>query len=348
MSSSTVPDRADPGRDRGGGFLSGALLWVEQAPSPSRFVAPSLNMAVSLALWHWLRGRKERLQTAAWVLEAVCFAVCVSALVLVPNDALRILWLFINIPCVYILLGQRAGAMVTLGSMLLLLAGNRLFVAPYSGTELVDAVMAMGLLAFLFHVYRARSMSFYHRLQDSKERLRAMASTDVLTGLLNARAYYERCDQFLLATRRKRSPFAVLFIDLDHFKSINDTYGHAVGDEVLRTVAQTLQKTVRRSDIVGRIGGEEFSVFLPNTQLQGAQQLAETLRVAIESIHIEVDGVRLKITASIGVSAKRFDQETMQAIQQHADEAMYEAKRGGRNRVSTFGAGPAELTVSAA
>ena len=137
------------------GFFLGALLWVEQAPSPSRFVAPSLNMAVSLALWHWLRGHKERLQTAAWVLEAVCFAVCVSALVLVPNDALRILWLFINIPCVYILLGQRAGAMVTLGSMLLLLAGNRRFVAPYSGTELVDAVMAMGLLAFLFHVYRA-------------------------------------------------------------------------------------------------------------------------------------------------------------------------------------------------
>ena len=110
------------------GFFLGALLWVEQAPSPSRFVAPSLNMAVSLALWHWLRGHKERLQTAAWVLEAVCFAVCVSALVLVPNDALRILWLFINIPCVYILLGQRAGAMVTLGSMLLLLAGTTLSV----------------------------------------------------------------------------------------------------------------------------------------------------------------------------------------------------------------------------
>jgi diguanylate cyclase (GGDEF)-like protein len=142
--------------------------------------------------------------------------------------------------------------------------------------------------------------------------------------------------------------FAVLFIDLDHFKSINDTYGHAVGDDVLRTVAKTLQDSVRRSDIVGRIGGEEFSVFLPNTQVAGAEQLAEALRVAIESIHIEVDGVRLKITASIGVAAKRFDQETMQAIQQHADQAMYEAKRGGRNRVSTFGADGDSLALSAA
>ncbi len=129
----------------------------------------------------------------------------------------------------------------------------------------------------------------------------------------------------------------MLFIDLDHFKSINDTYGHAVGDDVLRAVAQTLKDTVRRSDLVGRIGGEEFSVFLPNTQLQGAQQLAETLRVAIENIDIQVEGVRLKITASIGVAAKTFAQESMQVIQQHADQAMYEAKRGGRNRVSTFG-----------
>ena len=95
------------------------------------------------------------------------------------------------------------------------------------------------------------------------------------------------------------------------------------------------------------MGGEEFSVFLPNTQVQGAQQLAETLRLAIESIHIEVDGVRLKITASIGVAVQRFDQETMQAIQQHADQAMYEAKRGGRNRVSTFGSDGVGLALPA-
>ena len=114
---------------------------------------------------------------------------------------------------------------------------------------------------------------------------------------------------------------------------------------MLRTVAQTIQSSVRRSDIVGRIGGEEFSVFLPNTAVSGAEQLAQALRVAIESIHMEVDGVRLKITASIGVAAKRFDQETMQAIQQHADQAMYKAKRGGRNRVSTFGSDDAGLAL---
>jgi len=102
-------------------------------------------------------------------------------------------------------------------------------------------------------------------------------------------------------------------------------------------VAQTLKEHVRRSDVLGRIGGEEFSVFLPNTALKGAQQLAEVLRLAVENIHLQANGTSLKITASIGVAAKTFAQETMQVIQQHADQAMYEAKRGGRNRVSTFG-----------
>ena len=210
------------------------------------------------------------------------------------------------------------------------------FVAPYSGTELVDAVMAMGLLAFLFHVYRARSMSFYHRLQESKERLRAMASTDVLTGLLNARAYYERCDQFLLATRRKRSPFAVLFIDLDHFKAINDQHGHATGDVVLQCVGQLIAQSVRQSDLAGRIGGEEFAVLLPDTDAQGALVLAEALRRAIEAAQPEAQGLRLSISASIGVALGGMAEQNMQDVQHQADLAMYEAKAAGRNRVTLF------------
>jgi diguanylate cyclase (GGDEF)-like protein len=173
-------------------------------------------------------------------------------------------------------------------------------------------------------------------MRDYNVQLLDLASHDPLTGVFNAGAYYRACDQMIHVSQRANQLFAVLFIDLDHFKSINDTYGHAAGDDVLRTVASTIQQSIRRSDVVGRIGGEEFSVFLPSTDLVGAQQLAETLRAEIEKIQIEIDGVLLKITASIGVAIKRFEQETMQAIQQNADQAMYEAKRGGRNRVSTF------------
>jgi diguanylate cyclase (GGDEF)-like protein len=293
-------------------------------------------VSLTLVLWLLLRGAPQRFKRVGWTYEVLSLVESTSALVYVPVDELRILWFYTNIPCVFILLGQRAGWVITGLTMVGFLVGNSHLESPYSPSAVATGVLAMVYLGVSFHAYVDRSMSYFKRMRDYNNQLQDLASHDPLTRVFNAGAYYRACDQQIHASQRSNQSFAVLFIDLDHFKSINDTYGHAVGDDVLRAVAQTLQTTVRRSDIVGRIGGEEFSVFLPNTQLLGAQQLAETLRVAIESIHIEVDGVRLKITASLGVAAKRFDQETMQAIQQHADQAMYEAKRGGRNRVSTF------------
>lgn len=301
----------------------------------------------TLLLWLLLRGSPKRFKQVGWTYEVLSLIESISALVYVPVDELRILWFYTNIPCVFILLGQRAGWAVTGLTITGFLLINPQLEQPYSPSAVATGVLAMVYFAVSFHAYVDRSMSYFKRMRDYNMQLQDLASHDPLTRVFNAGAYYRACDQQIHASQRANQSFAVLFIDLDHFKSINDTYGHAVGDDVLRAVAQTLQTAVRRSDIVGRIGGEEFSVFLPNTQVQGAQQLAETLRLAIESIHIEVDGVRLKITASIGVAVKRFDQETMQAIQQHADQAMYEAKRGGRNRVSTFGGDALGLSLSA-
>lgn len=301
----------------------------------------------TVLLWLLLRGAPQRFKRIGWTYEILSLLESGSALVFVPVDELRVLWLYTNIPCVFILLGQRAGWGVTGLTMVGFLMGNEYLEKPYSPSAMATGVLAMVYLGVSFHAYVDRSISYFKRMRDYNMQLHDLASHDPLTRVFNAGAYYRACDQQIHASHRTNLAFAVLFIDLDHFKSINDTYGHAVGDDVLRAVAQTLQNTVRRSDIVGRIGGEEFSVFLPNTQVQGAQQLAETLRLAIESIHIEVDGVRLKITASIGVAVQRFDQESMHAIQQHADQAMYEAKRGGRNRVSTFGSDDAGWALPA-
>ena len=300
----------------------------------------------TVILWLLLRSSPKRFKRIGWTYEVLSLCESASALVYVPVDELRVLWFYTNIPCVFILLGQRAGWLVTGATMVGFMVGNAHLEKPYSSSAMATGVLAMVYLGVSFHAYVDRSMSYFKRMRDYNNQLHDLASHDPLTRVFNAGAYYRACDQQIHASQRANLAFAVLFIDLDHFKSINDTYGHAVGDDVLRTVAKTLQDNVRRSDIVGRIGGEEFSVFLPSTQVPGAEQLAEVLRVAIESIHIEVDGVRLKITASIGVAAKRFDQETMQAIQQHADQAMYEAKRGGRNRVSTFGSDDEGLALS--
>ena len=128
----------------------------------------------------------------------------------------------------------------------------------------------------------------------------------------------------------------MLFIDLDHFKAINDQHGHATGDVVLQCVGHLIAQSVRQSDLAGRIGGEEFAVLLPDTDAQGALVLAEALRRAIEAAQPEAQGLRLSISASIGVALGGMAEQNMQDVQHQADLAMYEAKAAGRNRVTLF------------
>ena len=287
-------------------------------------------------LWGLLRGRPRRFKAIGYTYEALSLWEATSATLFVPSDELRVLWFFTNIPCVFILLGQRTGWVVTLLSAGLLLLGNQALEQPYSPNAVATGTLAMLYFAISFHAYTDRSISYFKRMRDFNSRLQSLASHDPLTGILNARAYYDQCDQLIHLSQRQNDPFSVLFVDLDHFKRINDNHGHLAGDHVLRTVAEVIQANVRTSDLVGRIGGEEFSVFLPNTDMPGARRVAETLRSAIENSHPHVDGISLSITASIGVASKSFRDQSMVAIQKIADLAMYEAKKQGRNRVSTL------------
>ncbi|MFM7524281.1 MAG: GGDEF domain-containing protein, partial [Betaproteobacteria bacterium] len=177
---------------------------------------------------------------------------------------------------------------------------------------------------------------FSSRLQDSNERLRLMATRDMLTNVLNSHAYYEVSDSQIQVARRKGVPYSVLFIDLDYFKSVIDTHGHAAGDIVLKSVADCLVRSLRASDVLGRVGGEEFSVFLPNTDGGGAMALAEAIRRNIEILMPSTGEQILKITASIGVARNSPSEQTILDIQKQADQAMYRAKAAGRNRVSSL------------
>lgn len=271
-----------------------------------------------------------------WIYEFVSLLECTSSLVYVSVDELRLLWFFTNVPGVFILLGKRAGWLITLGTMLGLALGNAHLERPYSPNAIATALFCLLYLGIFFHTYVDRTFSYFNRMRDYNARLQDMASHDPLTQVFNARAYYSACEQQIAQSQRSGQPFSVLFIDLDHFKSINDTHGHAAGDEVLRTVAQTLAAQLRRSDLLGRIGGEEFSVFLPQTALAGALEVAESLRLALQECHPDIGSTRLNITASIGVACRNSGTQNIQTIQQRADEAMYEAKKAGRNRVSTL------------
>lgn len=317
-------------------FLIGEISKLNPLDGSIHFYSMNVFSAGALLLWLLLRGRKERYRQIAWSYQILCILEYISALLYVPQDELRILWFFTNIPGVYILLGQHPGAIITSLSIVGLAFGNAYLSAPYSPNGLATLIVAMAYQGAFFHIYGNRSISYFVRMRKSHEKLHHLATHDPLTGSLNARAYYASCEHMIHFARRHASPFSILFIDLDHFKHVNDNYGHAAGDIVLKAVAGTLAQSIRGSDALGRVGGEEFSIFLPNTSLAGAQLVAETIREKIENLCPVIASGPLKITASIGIAECSKGDQSMEEIQQQADEAMYEAKKKGRNRVSSL------------
>lgn len=299
-------------------------------------ISMTVFTTMAFIFWLLLRGHKERFLVVAWSYETLCLLEYISALMYVPQDEMRVVWFLVNLPGVYLLLGQRVGAVVTGATVMGLALGNSHLSAPYSSNAMATLLVSIVYVAVFFHFYADRSISYFLRLCESNEKLRYMATHDTLTGVLNARAYYASCDRLIRLARRHRAPYAVLFVDLDHFKSINDTYGHAAGDLILKSVSAILGRGIRDSDCLGRIGGEEFSIFLPNTDMEGARRLAEQIRQSIEQLMPVIGEQPLRITASIGVARNQHSDQSMLEIQHLADQAMYDAKSKGRNRVSCF------------
>ncbi|MEM9057821.1 MAG: diguanylate cyclase, partial [Pseudomonadota bacterium] len=196
------------------------------------------------------------------------------------------------------------------------------------GSELVAMVLAVMLAMSLLTL--GTVLSELGRRQRHSEALRGQALRDPLTGVGNRRAFFERAAaEFAVRTDGDR-PLALLNLDVDHFKAINDNFGHAAGDEVLVALARCLKDGVRESDHPARIGGEEFVVLLPGTRLDDAQRLAKGLRAAVARMHEDVALCR-PITVSIGVAQWR-PNETLDALLDRSDKALYEAKSQGRNR----------------
>jgi diguanylate cyclase (GGDEF)-like protein len=164
------------------------------------------------------------------------------------------------------------------------------------------------------------------------KQLEDAAYTDGLTGIFNRRHFMELVLAQIERTRRAQAPSCVLLFDLDFFKNVNDTYGHLAGDEVLRFVAQKVKRTVRTYDIVARYGGEEFVVFLSDTDIETATQLAERIRENISAAPCVYEGIEIPITCSIGVT-KVDENALVDDVLKRADQAMYQAKESGRNRV---------------
>lgn len=172
--------------------------------------------------------------------------------------------------------------------------------------------------------------------RHAAEQLRLANSADHLTGLFNRRAFFEAAELEIERGRRVPRRLSLLMIDADRFKSINDAHGHGVGDAVLRDLAATIAATVRDIDTAARVGGEEFAVLLPSTDLTGAAAVAHRLCESVRARVVRTEGCEVRYTVSVGVSEMPADSTELDALIKRADDALYKAKRGGRDRVVSW------------
>jgi two-component system, cell cycle response regulator len=168
------------------------------------------------------------------------------------------------------------------------------------------------------------------------KRLEEMATTDGLTGLLNKRALIATAGEKLRSAKRFNKPLSVLIGDIDHFKRVNDTYGHDVGDLVIRGFGDVLKRAKRDTDVVGRFGGEEFVVVCEETGDEGAKLLAERIRQELEATTFQTELGPLSVTCSLGVATAPHAGQAWEQLFKATDDALYASKRGGRNRVTVW------------
>ena len=171
------------------------------------------------------------------------------------------------------------------------------------------------------------------RYKKIERQLANMALFDSLTGSLNRPAFFQHAEKEFARGKRYFRPLSVIMVDIDHFKRINDQYGHHGGDQVLQIFAEACQEVIRSTDLMGRIGGEEFALLLPDTPIKSAFNLAERLRTRINKFPYLAGEMLIEVTASLGVAELQSDDINFKALLQRADEALYEAKHAGRNQV---------------
>ena len=173
------------------------------------------------------------------------------------------------------------------------------------------------------------------KVQKLEETHRKLAMYDHLTGLLSRREFLAQGNELLQMCQSNNQPVVFAYLDLDHFKKINDTYGHAAGDEVLVSFANLVKKTLRQEDLLGRLGGEEFALILVNTRVVEAKQKLELLRKSVAKMTINYAEQPLKITVSLGVADwDRPHKENLISLMKRADNALYSAKSSGRNQLA--------------
>ncbi len=173
------------------------------------------------------------------------------------------------------------------------------------------------------------------KLKEYAAQMERLATTDSLTGILNRRHFLKCGEEEIERACRYERSLSILLMDIDHFKNVNDTYGHAAGDEALRTMTKMCRLALRTNDIFGRMGGEEFAAVLPEIDIKNALEVSERIRMSLEKLEIDYDGKPIRITVSIGVTSLESLDRNIESLLKRADKALYTAKNNGRNRIES-------------
>lgn len=206
-------------------------------------------------------------------------------------------------------------------------------IRAFHTTGAFSNVFSVEELMSRLRIEKSNTEDALHKLQAANAELAWMASTDSLTGASNRRHFLETVELELERARRTRLPVSLLALDIDHFKVVNDQYGHQAGDAVLKSLVALITQTLRQNDVIGRVGGEEFMVLMPDTSANDAVVLAERIRSLTESMVIPLENGSLSVTVSIGVAEFGVDGDDQDKVFKAADDRLYRAKHEGRNRV---------------
>ncbi|WP_166253229.1 GGDEF domain-containing protein [Marinobacter salicampi] len=252
-------------------------------------------------------------------------------------------WVFIMPILSYLLLGRVAGFFLAFPFML---AGGVFFYLQLNALtnagvmiDLLNPMFCAILILMFMHVYESRRA-------DAQARLVTLAETDALTGMANRSSFHASLERVLRESQRNRRQFALVLMDIDHFKRVNDSLGHVAGDEVLRHIGRCLTERLRNTDFVGRLGGEEFGLIVREVAPRDAEGLVNELRQRIADTPAHYEGIAVELTATFGIAFWPADAEKLNELYQIADRRLYEGKSAGRNRVVASSSG-SEMLASA-
>tara|TARA_R110002110_G_scaffold406421_1_gene626424 strand:+ start:244609 stop:245781 length:1173 start_codon:yes stop_codon:yes gene_type:complete len=339
-------------------FMAALLGWIaftlQQKTSTQMAVdVPSVAAILNTYILFLAAGQRASITRGRLILGSICLGGCLSVFFLapIPMFQLQVTCAALFFTAAGLLCCYRGWQRQNVGDAIIAWAGLMMLVgipAALYQLHANDNLIQAQTIAFGVHsaAYALVAVGFLASvLIEYQHHLSHLATEDPLTRLLNRRGLEDALHISLAHATRQGLPTSAVMVDIDHFKRINDNFGHDTGDQLIRQIALLLQRLSRSSDVVARIGGEEFLLILPDTPLDAARALAERIRCAVGDHALLADNQRIPVTVSLGVASMNGGVD-LDTLIQEANRAMYLAKRGGRNRVSSVENRPVHLSTA--